>query len=144
LVSKALSMNPIIEAMKPRLSCILAMVVIAAVVVGCSPDSKSPIVQTAGDSEMHKQQDGLSFETAVVLEAQSQAEGVAAQHAWIEKHLPGARPAPPPKTDAGDEIVTFGQEVVQHGGKLYSVVYLVMPEGKLRNVHFDITGYFGK
>jgi len=58
---------------------------------------------------------------------------VAAQQAWIDRHLPGARPAPPPKTDTGDEIVSFGQEVIQHGGKLYSVVHLVMPDsGKLR------------
>lgn len=90
------------------------------------------------------QQDGTSFESAVVLEAKTQAEGVAAQQAWIEKHLPGARPAPPQKTDTGDEIVSFGQEVIQHGGKLYSVVHLVTPDGKPRGVHFDITGYFGK
>lgn len=93
---------------------------------------------------MPTQQDGLTFERAVVLEAKTQAEGVAAQQAWIEKHLPGARPAPPPKADSGDEIVTFGQEMIQHAGRLYSVVHLVMPDGKSRDVHFDITRYFGK
>ena len=97
---------------------------------------------------MHKQQDGLSFETAVVLEAKTQADGVAAQHAWIEKNLPGARPAPPPppppKVNADEEIVSFGQEMIQRDGKLYSVVHLQMPDGRLRDVHFDITGYFGK
>ena len=96
---------------------------------------------------MQKQPDGLSFETAVKLEAKTQADGVAAQHAWIEKNLPGAHPAPPPpppKLEPGEEIVTFGQEVIQRDGKLYSVVHLEMPDGKPRDVHFNITGYFGK
>ncbi len=96
---------------------------------------------------MHKRQDGLSFETAVVPEAKTQIEGVAAQHAWIERNLPGARPAPPPpppKLEPGEEAVSFGQEVIQHDGKLYSVVHLEMPDGKSRDVYFDITGYFGK
>jgi len=93
---------------------------------------------------MRRQQDGLSFETAVALEAKTQVEGVAAQQAWIEKNLPGARPAPPPKVNSDEEIVSFGQEAIQHNGRLYSVVHLQMQDGKLRDVYFDITGYFGK
>ena len=97
---------------------------------------------------MQKQQDGLSFETAVALEAKTQAEGIAAQHLWIEKNLPGAHPAPPPppppKVSADEEVVTFAQELVHHDGKLYSIVHLEMPDGKPRDVYFNITGYFGK
>ena len=107
-----------------------------------------PKAQTATLNELRmqapKRQDGLSFAMAVKLEAKTQAEGVAAQHAWIEKNLPGARPAPPPKANPDKEIVTFGQEMIQHDGKLYSVVHLEMPDEKPRDVYFDITGYFGK
>ena len=92
-----------------------------------------------------KKKDGRSFETAIVLPAKTQAEGVAAQGAWVEKNLPGARPAPPPpKTDSDEEIVSFGQEVIQRDGKLYSVVHLQTADGKPRDVYFDVTGYFGK
>jgi hypothetical protein len=128
----------------PRFIVIAAL----AAATACSRDAKTTnapaAVQTQGGQEMPKQQEGTSVENAIILEAKTQAEGVAAQQAWIEKHLPGARPAPPPKTGTDDEIVSFGQEVIQHGGKLYSVVHLVLPDGKARDVHFDITGYFGK
>jgi hypothetical protein len=109
--------------------------------------SSSTPAKTSGGVETHKQQDGLSFETAVVLEAKSQVDGIAAQHAWIEKNLPGARPAPPPpapKVNVDEEVVSFAQEVIQRDGKLYSLVHLQMPDGRLRDVHFDITRYFGK
>ncbi len=118
-------------------------------VTACSRDAinvsdTSAAVETEGGNEMPRQQDGTSFERAIVLEAKTQTDGIAAQQAWIEEHLPGAQPAPPPTTKSDEEIVSFGQEVIQNGGKLYSVVHLVTPDGNTRAVHFDITGYFGK
>jgi hypothetical protein len=106
--------------------------------------SEPVAINSPRDAEMQKQQDGLSFGSAVVLEAKTQVEGVALQQAWIKKNLPGAHPASAPKVNPNDEIVSFGQELIQHNGKLYSVVHLEMADGKLRDVHFDITGYFGK
>ena len=126
-----------------RLRSFGILLTLAAVLVGCSREAKPAVAQTSTKNKMH-QQDGLAFETAVVVNAKTQGDGVAAQHVWIEKNLPGARPAPPPKVKSDEEIVSFGQEVLQHAGKLYSVVHLEMPDGKPRDVYFDVTGYFGK
>ena len=118
-----------------KIKSLIGAVVLAAS-TACAPKQEA--------SQMEKSRNGSSFETAVVLEAKTQAEGVAAQGGWIEKNLPGARPAPPPKSAAGEEVVSFGQEVIQHEGKLYSVRHLQMPDGAIRDVYFDISGYFGK
>lgn len=122
---------------------LLILIAAVAALAACAHNPK-PLAEISGGMERSKREDGLSFATAIKLEAKTQAEGVAAQHAWIERNLPGARPPPPPKVSADEELVTFGQEVIQHDGKLYSVVHLEMPDGKPRDVHFDITGYFGK
>lgn len=111
------------------------------------PVSEKPIEKTglaSSNSVMRRQADGRSFETAVALEAKTQAEGVAAQYAWIEKNLPGAHLAPALQASSYEGIVSFGQEVIEHNGKLYSVLHLQLPDGKLRDVHFDISGYVGK
>ena len=83
--------------MKIMTSKYLIVFVAVAAVAACSREPKSATgsvaaAQTTGGVEMQKRQDGLSFETAVVLAAKTQTEGVAAQHTWIEKNLPGARP----------------------------------------------------
>lgn len=130
--------------MKTWLAYVFAFMAIAAAVGGCTRDSKSSTARTSGGPEIRRLPEGLSLETAVALDAKTQAEGVAAQHAWIEKNLPGAHPAPAPKMNSDEEIISFGQETIQHNGKIYSVVHLRMPDGKPRDVYFDITSYFGK
>lgn len=125
---------------------LLVLIAAVAALAACAHSPK-PVAEISRGAEMNKHEDGLSFATAVKLEAETQAKGVAAQHAWIEKNLPGSHTAPtppPPKVNADEEVITFAQELVQHDGKLYSIIHLEMPDGKLRDVYFDITGYFGK
>ncbi|MBS0633448.1 MAG: hypothetical protein JSS11_16180 [Verrucomicrobia bacterium] len=100
--------------------------------------------QTAASFEVRLQPDGLTIEKAVALEAKSQRERVEAQCAWIEKNLPGAHRAPAiSRPDLDEGIVSFDQELVMYNGKTYSLIHLQMPDGKLRDVYFDLSGYFG-
>tara|TARA_R110002094_G_scaffold182305_1_gene160120 strand:- start:194 stop:601 length:408 start_codon:yes stop_codon:yes gene_type:complete len=130
----------------------IILIVVAVALVSCSrgakavADSRSAASETLNTTKTKKQADGLSFETAVLLIAKTQKEGVEAQHAWIRLNLPGAQYGAPLPMDTreDEEVVSFGQELAQHEGKLYSVIRLTMPDGKLRTVYFDITGYFGK
>jgi hypothetical protein len=120
----------------------------AMIILGTSCHGLSQSTSQQGESEKMNKHDGLTFETAVVLPAKTQSEGLIKEREWIEKNLPNARPAPPrtdlPKAEPDEEIVSFGNVIVQREGRLYSITSLQMPDGQLRDVYFDVTGYFGK
>jgi len=121
-------------------------------VTACSRFSSTKTVFNSASSQslenmnVNQPQDGRSYETAVVVNAKTDAEGAAMQWEWIEKNLPGARieSTPTPAELEKKGIFKLDQILAQHDGKFYDVILLRMPDGKLRNVYFDITGYFGK
>jgi hypothetical protein len=74
--------------------------------------------------------DGRSFGTAVVINVPDEGAGVAAEYAWIREHIPGGRPE--------------GQVLQHHGGKVFDMIHVKLPDNSLRDIYFDITGFFGK
>lgn len=100
-----------------------SMVVICAVLVaGCATRPRS-------DSSML---DGSSVERAFV--AHTSEEEVAV----LKERFPGARPAGGEKHGAED-IVTFSHRTEARGSRMYSVHTLVLPDGSVRDVYFDVT-----
>jgi hypothetical protein len=99
-------------------------------IAGCAsqPDS-APRANVQPASEVSAT-DGRSFETAVVIKAADESAGVKAEYAWIREHIPGAKPA--------------GQSLQGHGGKMFDLIHLKLRDGSMRDVYFDITGFFGK
>ena len=89
-------------------------------------------------------EDGLSAATAVVLKPGSIEEGVAGEEAWLQKYYPGFRrcsaPVAPAKAAKEDEeIVSFAHHTEVVGGRIISVLCVVLPDGKERDFFFDIT-----
>jgi hypothetical protein len=74
--------------------------------------------------------DGSSFQAAIVIKADDESSGVAAEYAWIRAHIPGCIPA--------------GQALLDHDGVPYDLLQVRMPDGSVRDVYFDIASFFGK
>jgi len=115
-----------------KLSFIIA--VASLVISGCSRESErsqgQPPKEASTSATEKNLQDGLSFDSAIVIQAKDESAGVAAEYAWIRKNLPGAR--------------SMGQSLSGHAGKPYDVIHIKLPDGKLRDVYFEISSYFGR
>jgi hypothetical protein len=109
----------------------LIIIIASLVISGCSTIQKTSQPKEAPAIVSDKNlQDGLSFDSAVVIQAKNESEGVAAEYAWIRKNLSGASPA--------------GQSLHQHAGKFYDVISVELNDGKSHDVYFEISSYFGK
>jgi hypothetical protein len=78
--------------------------------------------------------DGLSVETAVVIEATSSFVGVAAEYEYITKqHGP-----------KGTAWKLESQALVSEGGKPYDMIKIKLSNGESKSYYFDISRFFGK
>ena len=76
------------------------------------------------------QQDGTSFEHAIVIDAATEKEGGPLEFRWINEHFPGFR--------------LIKQSVTRQEGKAYDVVQLTDASGTEHVVYFDISSFIGK
>jgi len=115
--------------MHPKVILVLSVILLAG--CGTAPSSSSSATRSpspatnATDAKL-----GSSFDSPVVIHADGEASGVAAEHAWIRANLPGGR--------------MLGQWLMSHGDKMFDRIQIGLPDGSVREVYFDITGYFGK
>jgi hypothetical protein len=102
----------------------------AFVATGCSSGKK--INDGAGTSAAAPadQQDGSSFEKAVVIKEKSEMKGVSAEYAWLRKNYPGYK--------------SNGQSLTPHGNKNYDVIHITTADGRKKDIYFDISNFFGK
>jgi len=120
-----------------RLLTITAML-LSVCTLGC----QSPTESIQAPRESPAIRGGSSYTTAILIAARTQEEGIREEYAYLKDHFPGSRPAEVDKT--GGEEVVFGHHTDVHDGRYFSVHTLVLPDGKIRPVYFDITSYFGK
>jgi hypothetical protein len=73
--------------------------------------------------------DGLSLETAIVIHASNETDGVGLEYLWLAATYP-------------DDSLEL-QSLVMDGGRAYDVMELLSPDGGRRTVYFDITAFFG-
>lgn len=74
--------------------------------------------------------DGLSFERAIPILAESSAEGVPKEYEYLRRHYPGWR--------------RTRQALLRHEGRSYDRLTIVSPAGETKDIYFDITSFFGK
>jgi hypothetical protein len=75
-------------------------------------------------------QDGLSYETAVVIKEKTEAKGVPAEYKWLAKHYPGYK--------------LEHQSLMTDRDKPYDLMAIVLADGSRLTIYFDISHYFGK
>lgn len=75
--------------------------------------------------------DGASMATAVVIDAANEADGVAAEYAWLRAHFPGAQ-------------VVNQSLLTPAGDHVYDAIEFTARDGTKHTVYFDISRFFGK
>lgn len=73
--------------------------------------------------------EGISAETALIVEAPNESEGVSLEYLWIGTHLPLA--------------TTLSQSLMFEGDRVYDVLLVNPLNGGEREVWFDITDWYG-
>ncbi|PTY07064.1 hypothetical protein DB347_09550 [Opitutaceae bacterium EW11] len=119
----------------------MKLVVILSILVACAPGCASRLARLVPTAQKDRGL-GTAYATAVVIKATDQAQGIREEYAWLKDHFPSARAAAIENT--GDGEIVFGHRTESHNGRFFSVHTLVLPDGSLRSVYFDITSYFGK
>ena len=103
-------------------------------VLGCATEPKKEAQRVV--------EDGSSYERAFVIRARSQTEGLTEEEARLVRSFPGARQAE--IEPVGKEEVVFGHRTEVRDKRAFSVHTLVLRDGTVRPVYFDITSYFLK
>jgi len=73
--------------------------------------------------------DGTSAETALVVQALNESEGVSLEYAWIDTHQPMS--------------TILSQDLIFEGDRVYDVLLVDPVIGEKREVWFDITDWYG-
>lgn len=73
--------------------------------------------------------EGTSAETAMVVQAMNESEGVSLEYAWVDTHLPFS--------------TYLNQSLIFEGGRTYDVLLIDPLFGDEREVWFDITDWYG-
>jgi hypothetical protein len=73
---------------------------------------------------------GGSFETAVVIQASNEFEGVAMEYQWLDERYPGYQ--------------TLSQTTASQNGKIYDLIMIETIDGTQMMIYFDITAFYGK
>lgn len=74
--------------------------------------------------------DGSDQGKAVLIHAVSEAQGIRAEHRWVNEHLPGGKFAQ--------------QSLVVAAGRKFDQIDVLTPDGVTHQVYFDISEFFGK
>jgi len=74
--------------------------------------------------------DGRSTATALVVEADSEVQGVNAEYMWLVFHQP-------------DKNVVL-QSLLFEGGRAYDILEVAGRDGTTEKIFFDITAFYGK
>ncbi|RDI97437.1 hypothetical protein DVT68_16970 [Dyella solisilvae] len=105
---------------------VIAMAALMLALTGCQSTSSrvSGLSSTSLSSDM-----GGSVQSAIVIKAGDERDGVAQEYAWLAANMPGAKVLSQTlKADAG----------------LFDVIEVRQPNGARRDVYFDISSFFGK
>ena len=104
------------------LSCLLAIAVVPHAAAQQTAATVADIRYSGGD--------GLTIKKAIAITgAKTTGEGVAAEQEWIRANLPGA------------SIESQGRVT---GPPHYDVITVRLVTGERRDIHFDITAFYGK
>ncbi|HXL58224.1 MAG TPA: hypothetical protein VN958_18310, partial [Chitinophagaceae bacterium] len=74
--------------------------------------------------------DGLSYETAIVIDAKNERAGVDKEYEWLRQNYPG--------------YILNKQSLNYSKHKPYDIIDIKTADGVEKKIYFDISGFFGK
>ena len=121
---------------KQVMKYLMAVVAIASLIFSCSPphgklasESTGRDAKTIRDStNVLSSADGASYETAIVIEENTEAKGVLAEYDWIREHY---------------KNYTVGMQSLNiHNKKYYDVISISFTDGSEKDIYFNISNFF--
>lgn len=110
---------------------IFILFVVLGLLASCTTSKRLPTITTKQEiASARTQNDGSSFEKAIVINIKTESKGVAAEYQWLAQNYPGSK--------------SQGQSLMMHNKKPYDVIKIKTREGKEVSVYFDISNFFGK
>lgn len=114
---------------------ILPVIVILVSLYSCSTTKKSSGNSNSSENSSQTKssasaQQGLSFETAILIDEVHEGDGVAAEYKWLKKNYPGYQ--------------SEGQSLTWNNKKPYDIISILLPDGTKQKIYFDISKFFGK
>ena len=117
--------------MRIRHFLLLALLILA---IACSPSRKSTFGSGLGanfpSSTPKPTDDGLSYQTAIVITEKSETQGVHAEYAWIDNHYSNYK--------------VNGQALVTNDKKPYDIITITLSNNTELKLYFDISNFFGR
>jgi len=107
---------------------ILTLFIVAGLIFSCATAKKYPT--TATNQTTSSNNDGSSFEKAIVIQEKSESAGVAAEYTWLKEKYPGYQ--------------SKGQSLTMNGKKPYDIIQIMTANEEEKKIYFDISNYFGK
>ena len=104
------------------LACLIASCSTTKIVSEPSPNQTSTSAITEND--------GSSFEKAIVINEKNSMYGVDAEYAWIKQNYPSS--------------TLKGQYLVKHKNKHYDIIEIITSDGNEKRIYFNISNFFGK
>jgi hypothetical protein len=102
-------------------------------ILSCSPSKKNSVLPANGNkdslSTLVHMEDGLSFETAVVIHKSTETAGVSAEYQWIREHY--------------SDYHVVQQSLNNHNKKPYDIIQIQFSNEKKLDLYFDISQFFG-
>ncbi len=107
---------------------ILLFLLFSIVFASCSSTKKSQSISgthaTYPQSVPKSTDDGLSYQTAIVITEKTETKGIDAEYKWIKDHY--------------SDCTIEGQALVNHDKKPYDVITITFSDGKELPLYFDI------
>ena len=106
---------------------------ITIILISCATSQKnnpnSNKDQTSSISSPKNSEDGLTFETAVMINEKTESKGVNAEYDWIKKHY--------------SNYTINGQKLTTYNKTPYDIITLSFSNNKEIKLYFNISKFFG-
>jgi hypothetical protein len=110
---------------------ILILFVFCILIVSCSTTKRASNVTTNQNNiSITTENDGSSYDKAIVINEKNESDGVHAEYAWLKKKYPGYN--------------SKGQSLSFYKKKPYDIISIVTSEGLEKNIYFNISNFYGK
>ena len=108
----------------------LYLFIVFTLYVSCSSAKKTVVSKSSSTTEASSENDGSSFDKAIVIHQDHETQGISDEYAWIRNKYPGSK--------------TQSQSLSYNDKKPYDIIHIVTADGKEMAIYFDISNFFGK
>jgi len=110
---------------------ILVIFTISCLIIACSTTKRISNEQTNQNNiSITTENDGSSYEKAIIINERSESKGVGAEYAWLRQNYPG--------------YISKGQSLNFNEKKPYDIITILTAKGIEKKIYFDISKFFGK